>query len=118
MRMPFGKHRGQALSDLPDEYLEWLLGIELRNPVFEAVGAEFSRRAGGRRPASSGQAPTLSIAIKTWEVPQMRDLVERGYHSLAKSHHPDAGGATDTMQQINCLADSLKSQLGALEARR
>jgi len=28
-RMPFGKHKGMLFSEVPQDYLEWLLGTEL-----------------------------------------------------------------------------------------
>ncbi len=39
MRMPFGKYRGLDLEDLPDEYLEWLLSIDLREKLRSALEA-------------------------------------------------------------------------------
>ncbi len=39
MRMPFGKHKGCAIGDLPFEYLEWLTTIELRDRLAAAVKA-------------------------------------------------------------------------------
>lgn len=36
-RMPFGKHKGTPLKDLPPDYLRWLSTIELREPLLSAV---------------------------------------------------------------------------------
>ncbi len=30
MKVPFGRYRGTPLEDIPDDYLTWLLTIELR----------------------------------------------------------------------------------------
>jgi len=44
--MPFGKHKGKALTDLDAGYLAWLgtkLG-ELRDPLRVSIAAEIARR--------------------------------------------------------------------------
>lgn len=46
--MPFGKHRGKPLSELPGDYLDWLgsnLG-EWRESFRSALTAELTRRRG------------------------------------------------------------------------
>lgn len=43
--MPFGKHRGQPLSQLPDVYLLWLACLDnLRQPLLNHVLTEMDRR--------------------------------------------------------------------------
>jgi hypothetical protein len=42
--MPFGAHKGTLLSKVPDDYLEWLLSIELREPLLSAVRTEAAVR--------------------------------------------------------------------------
>lgn len=44
MVMPFGRYKGQELATLPAEYLTWLAGLELREPLRTAVTAEVERR--------------------------------------------------------------------------
>lgn len=34
--MPFGKHKGSNASDIPVEYLDWLIGQEWLRPAFKA----------------------------------------------------------------------------------
>gem|GEM_PF-3115649 len=60
MLMPFGRYKGQELSVLPAEYLQWLAGIELREPLAGAVLAEVERRNEGGAAiaiASSSSSP-------------------------------------------------------------
>jgi hypothetical protein len=39
--MPFGRYRGWSLDELPDDYLEWLDGLDdLREPLRSAVARE------------------------------------------------------------------------------
>ena len=37
LKMPFGKHKGTLVKDLPGDYLRWLGTIELRNPLLSEV---------------------------------------------------------------------------------
>jgi hypothetical protein len=37
--MPFGAYRGRTLPNVPDNYIGWLLSIELRDPLLSAVQA-------------------------------------------------------------------------------
>ena len=43
--MPFGKHRGTPISDLPDDYLDWLLeNVEVKDSLSKALESEYERR--------------------------------------------------------------------------
>ena len=45
-RMPFGKYKGQPLSDCPTDYLDWLLGQDwLRRELAEAIESHLKTRA-------------------------------------------------------------------------
>jgi hypothetical protein len=67
-RMPFGKHKGTPVRDLPGDYLKWLSTIELRDPLASEVKKAMSWRpvsvqkpmgVGGSTPSgrSSSTAP-------------------------------------------------------------
>jgi len=44
--MPFGKHKGEKLEDLPTDYIEWLLeNADLRS----GLQAELENQLAGRR---------------------------------------------------------------------
>lgn len=43
-RMPFGKHKGKFLSDVETEYLDWLIGRDLRDPLKTNVLNELKSR--------------------------------------------------------------------------
>ena len=98
MRMPFGAHKGQALSQLPADYLEWLTTIDLREPLKSAVTQEWHAR---RDPAK----PDLLLA---------RHVIDTGFRALAKTSHPDHGGDTRTMQTLNSTVAWLRRQVEAL----
>jgi putative quorum-sensing-regulated virulence factor len=44
MEMPFGKYRGLMVSELPFNYLQWLSGIELLEPLRTVVQNEYDTR--------------------------------------------------------------------------
>jgi hypothetical protein len=49
-RFPFGKHKGKVLAEIPDTYLDWLLGQDwfVKRPGnrewMEAIGKELATR--------------------------------------------------------------------------
>jgi len=43
--MPFGKFKGQLISELPDWYMEWIVAnMVLREPLASAINNEIERR--------------------------------------------------------------------------
>jgi hypothetical protein len=96
VRMPFGKYRGTSLSELPDEYLDWLHGLnDLREPLRAAVDQEWRWRFGDV--ASAAEARRVADQIITV-----------GYRGLALECHPDRGGRTEDMQAVNAAAAWLR----------
>ncbi len=45
--MPFGKHRGRPIEDIPTGYLKWLLTIDLYDDLRDAVEEELEMRRAG-----------------------------------------------------------------------
>jgi hypothetical protein len=116
-RMPFGLHKGCAIEDLPDGYLRWLTSIDLRGWLHDAVHREFDRRTqyDNRTPPPPAG---LGIRLRREELPLARRLFETGYRNLVWVMHPDKGGDTHDMQNLNGLVQSLRDQLDALEAAK
>lgn len=47
LRMPFGKHKGELLEDIPTDYLRWLLeSCELRQDLEMEVENQLALREG------------------------------------------------------------------------
>ena len=119
MTMPFGKHSGDRIENLPSDYLRWLHdATDLKGRLREAVADEYNHRfrTHSAPPRKAIEATTLSIDRA--HVSMVREIVEAGYKATARRHHPDAGGEHGMMQLLNAAAASLRSQLTALEVTR
>jgi hypothetical protein len=108
MRMPFGLYRGHWLSELPDQYISWLVGEDwLREPLKGALEREYLKRQ--RRAAEEPRQLRLFSG-------EMRDMaaqvIDVGYRHLAKTFHPDSGGEHDLMVRLNEVRDVLRKVIG------
>ncbi len=112
--MPFGKHRGTAISELADEYLLWLTSIELRRPwLRDAVEEEIERRRLDEERREEERRETFDRLNAPQ--PEVADaIVGAGLRSLARRHHPDVGGDGRRMSELNNAADWLRQQVRAL----
>lgn len=86
----YGKFKGEDLRDVPSEYLEFLLD-SAESTVVE-VRQELDRRR------------LQEEASLSW----IERIVESGYRSLARHHHPDAGGDGEDMKQLNAAVEVLR----------
>jgi Putative quorum-sensing-regulated virulence factor len=105
MRMPFGKHEGKLLRDIPTGYLCWLTTLaDLKPYLRDAVEAELERRPDAVRRDDDDRPhrPEPKTPALPW-----RPVVDRWYHDLVLRNHPDRGGDTRVMQVINDAKDRL-----------
>ena len=102
MLMPFGKHKGRELEELPDGYLLWLAeNVELREPLLSGVWTEFKERG-----LTTDQRPTAGGLDA--------DKVKAVYQELSLKWHPDRpGGTKEAMQALNEFRDRLR-EMGAI----
>jgi hypothetical protein len=49
MKIPFGRWRNFEIEDVPQEYLQWLLRVDVREPLRSEVDFELNRRKRERR---------------------------------------------------------------------
>lgn len=93
LAIPFGKHRGQSVADLPTSYLAWLLEeCDLKNNNLK----EEIRN-------------TLYFRMKVLNViPDALPDVKNVYRKLSMKYHPDRGGSVAAMQAINDFKDALQ----------
>ena len=95
------------LADLPRDYLTWLLGLELREPLRSAVAAEAERR---QRNTHTPQAPHTPRLARD-AIPRAQQIVTAGYRSLTRQHHLDRGGETRAMQLLNDAVSWLRHSI-------
>ncbi|MCK9568705.1 hypothetical protein M0R72_07180 [Candidatus Pacearchaeota archaeon] len=90
MKLSFGKYNGWELSDVPDDYIEYMITSNEAN--LKMFRGEKERR----------------VAYLDAKMPMMERIIQAGYRALANQHHPDKGGDTRTMQQVNAAYEKLK----------
>lgn len=121
IRMPFGKHYGVLVSELPDDYLMWLYETaNLYGRLADAVDNEFHRRFGDHDedsdPEDEYSEPDVVLIERLRLDPVTQSvclkLVEVGYRQLALKNHPDVGGDHRAMQAINRAVEVLRSAIG------
>jgi Putative quorum-sensing-regulated virulence factor len=113
--MPFGRYRGQPLSALPLDYLEWLLGVASSPWLRDALVAEHRARTGQRASSSHGAGREQDRGARAGasSPSDFREVVERSRRELARKYHPDVGGGgAEVMKGINLLADHLLGRNG------
>jgi hypothetical protein len=112
VRMPFGKHKGLDLADVPADYLRWVRPKVQRPDLRSAVDAELARRA-ARRHYERHSPPRMPHDSLAGDVRRLAlEIVTRGYRAAAREHHPDMGGDVEEMQRVNAAADALRELLG------
>jgi hypothetical protein len=95
--MPWGKHRGELIADIPSSYLAWLVenADDLRHDLEMAIRDELARRFGRPCPVCARRRPEMPRhAIDA-------ELVSQWTRRLALQFHPDRGGSDAAMAAIN-----------------
>jgi len=101
--MPFGRYKGATLTSIPLNYLAWLAGRDLREPLKSAVADELdSRRRVVRSPFPACPDPGLAAR-----------LVVVGRRVLAKTCHPDTGGSHREFLRLTETVEWLEDLIGA-----
>ena len=110
MKMPFGKHRGVLIQELPDDYLEWLRSLDdLRKPLRQAVEREWNCRQ-AREEESRQTATNFGSGLNAGDRLLLGEVLRTGYRALALKYHPDVGGAAETMLRLNRLMERLRQE--------
>lgn len=107
--MPWGRHRGRAIADVPSSYLCWVLE-SANNPeraLKEAIKKELGERFGTVRTKIVYETVKGPGQLERRLRPLGREIVQRGYRACAKDHHPDVGGDHDAMITLADARDAL-----------
>jgi Putative quorum-sensing-regulated virulence factor len=111
MTMPFGRYRGWRVDDLPDDYLNWLLTIDLRSSLH--VREEYDSRR--RRRENLSSVSDFAIRLQPYDLALARRVFDAGDKALAKKLPPDLGGDAEEMKRLNAFVESVRLQFAALE---
>jgi hypothetical protein len=96
MILQFGKYRGRDIEDVPDDYIQYM--IESNEKSLRTFRDEKARRE----------------AMRDAKLTVMERIVQAGYRQLSLQNHPDHGGSTAAMQEINAAYAKLKASLGGI----
>jgi hypothetical protein len=95
-KLGFGKYKDLPLSDVPRDYLEWL--IENSRDKIAFYERELQRR-------DNIEDANLTMAER---------LLKSGYRDLMKKHHPDAGGSHESCLEVQAAYDLLQEKFKLL----
>ena len=106
MRMPFGKHAGTYVDELPDSYLQWLFWQDFLKPeLADAVKIEIAGRWPNKINIQITEAQPRRQPKK-----QIKAELQTIYRNMARRYHPDVAGpgSTRAMQAINEFWESIQ----------
>lgn len=90
MTLKFGKYAGQELSDVPRDYLEWM--VSKCKGDLKLYSDELERR------------DLLEVTAQT----TLEKIISVGFRELAKKAHPDAGGNPKEFLELKAAQEQLK----------
>jgi hypothetical protein len=113
--MPFGKHKGLRLAEVPADYLGWCLRtLERLDPWLRAaMEAELHRRvrAHSGQPPSGAATGNGAAANGAPGKQQLAEVLNRWFREQSRRWHPDSGGSDAAMAAINVGYERLKELL-------
>jgi hypothetical protein len=113
MRMPFGKYKGRALRDVPDNYLGWLLDeCDLKPRLRHAVEQELDTREENALYGSAAAQEDSHNAMARFRS-DLASKVRQWRRECAMRFHPDKSSYEPAvMAAINDAADRLERLIG------
>lgn len=113
--MPFGKHKGTPIEDVPESYLRWLLnncdlGPIIRRAIEKQLGIEGDEDNEPRQRAWTPPPPPSTHNLRA----TLDAEVQRLRRKYANQVHPDRGGSTEAMQAVNAFADDVLKAIGGI----
>jgi uncharacterized protein (DUF3820 family) len=108
MIMPFGKHAGERVEDLPTDYLHWCLknvaklDPRLRKAMETTLGMPASQPAADIKPV----------------VAKVEDRLKMWYRRATMKYHPDRGGSNEIQRVVNECYESLSEVISEIGGGR
>ena len=101
MRMPFGKHRGMAIQDLPPSYCHWVVtNCDLTTwPGLKEELQEVLDNSGYQPRPPGNQQLVTSLAN------DLRDIIKGWYPAAPLKNHPDRGGTNSITGRFSPLEE-------------
>jgi uncharacterized protein (DUF3820 family) len=78
MTMPFGRHKGLEIEELPDDYLRWLATRDLYGELHEAVLSELAWRS-SFGPVEQNSGCDSLLRLDRADVGLVRVIIDRGF---------------------------------------
>ena len=97
MILAYGKFRGWDLTEIPDDYLTYML--QQKRKDLQLWEAEQRRRE----------------LLREAEMPMIEKIAKVGYRTLAQQYHPDHGGDEEVMRQLNAAMAQLQEMVTAAQ---
>ena len=135
-RMPWGKYKGDFLTDVPSSYITWLIdNAKVKDPLLlRELAVEMIRRMQEYAPSDSrntdgsygdpgvhddsrrsrrddGPRPTppgRERAPQSYREEVALQVIESGFKAMALKLHPDRGGNEQAMKELNNVRETLK----------
>lgn len=110
-----GKHKGEIVDDVPTDYLLWILGnvtdlAPAGRVLVEGVLRDRGVSGHHRPPPPPPPSPTARGELPRELHPAMMAIAKAGRRALAAKYHPDVGGDTEQMKQVNMVCDWIEAK--------
>lgn len=104
MQMPFGKHRGEEIDDIPEDYLFWCLrNLENLTPwLRENMEVSLEHRRSRKMP----EPPQQTCRTDRGAVLSLVNMVHK---EMTFRFHPDRGGSNEAMKAVQAYVERLRS---------
>jgi hypothetical protein len=126
MRMPFGRHRGKTLEEIPPAYLQWVLEVpDISDMLREAIERVFQPKqdhdAETKRLREKIADLTAEIDFLEFQLEEKEERIEAlkkspslgwwkdWWNRAVKASHPDRGGSQAVMALLNEANEKIKS---------
>lgn len=120
MDMPFGKHKGTPLEDVPEDYLVWVLdnceriSPTLRRAIQQVLGLEVDEPQPRPPPGTTFNSGGSSGVPLSRVRAMVLEAVRKWHRTHAMRNHPDRGGRVEVAQAINAAGDELTREIAAV----